>query len=86
LDVVDPGFVVGAGVAVVGSVVVALVVESFGVPAYVSAASHPKPAVATSPATSEMPVRSDLRRLAVFLRPIRARSSGVMTAPCRPNL
>jgi hypothetical protein len=61
------GLVTVEGWVASGAVVVELVVVDasvFGVPAYVSAASHPNPAVATSPTTAAAAVISERRRVA----------------------
>jgi hypothetical protein len=70
---------VASGAVVVESV--ELGVSAFGVPAYVSAASQPNPAVATMPMTAVAAVNSERRRVASERRFVRARRSGVMRRP-----
>ena len=55
-------------------------------PAYVTAASHPNPIVAASPATAVASVRSERRWSARLRWSLRARMDIGMTTPCRPTL
>jgi hypothetical protein len=79
--VVEWVFVVGVGVAVRVVVFEVEALSLFGVPAYVSAASQPNPAVATRATTAAVAVSSERRRVASARRSVRARSSGVIWRP-----